>query len=81
MNQRCSKCYRLELHGTNPIVNESVVVLSDHIDSWDVGVGAMDDGGGSFISWKAIQYLKMMNYRPTRTLRKIYKQNHPATEI
>lgn len=58
-----------EFQGTNGNVNESVVVLSGHIDSWDVGVGAMDDAGGSFISWKALEYLKKMNYRPKRTLR------------
>lgn len=62
-----------ELQGTNKNVNESVVVLSGHIDSWDVGVGAMDDAGGSFISWKALEYLKKMNYRPKRTLRYILK--------
>ena len=48
-----------------------VVVLSGHIDSWDVGAGALDDGGGSFISWKAIEFLKKLNLRPRRTIRSI----------
>lgn len=51
--------------------NTSVVVVSGHLDSWDVGVGAMDDGGGSWISWKAVQYLKAMDLRPKRTIRAI----------
>lgn len=57
-----------ELQGRENI-NTSVVVVSGHLDSWDVGVGAMDDGGGAFISWKAIEYLKKMNLRPRRTIR------------
>ncbi|XP_015178633.1 PREDICTED: carboxypeptidase Q-like [Polistes dominula] len=50
---------------------EGVVVVSGHIDSWDVGEGAMDDGGGAFISWNALQLLKQLNYRPRRTIRMI----------
>ena len=35
-----------------------VVVLSGHLDSWDVGQGAMDDGGGAIISWEALSVIK-----------------------
>lgn len=51
--------------------NHSVVVVSGHLDSWDVGVGAMDDGGGAMISWKAVEFLKSMNLIPKRTIRSI----------
>lgn len=82
-----------ELEGTT-FKDKSVVVVSGHLDSWDVGVGAMDDGGGAMISWKAVEFLKAMNLRPKRTIRAIlwtaeeqgllgarnYKESHKAME-
>ncbi|XP_053690764.1 carboxypeptidase Q-like [Sabethes cyaneus] len=59
-----------ELLGTT-YTNSSVVVVSGHLDSWDVGVGAMDDGGGALISWKAVTFLKAMGLRAKRTIRAI----------
>lgn len=50
---------------------KKIVVVSGHIDSWDVGQGAMDDGGGAFISWNSLILLKSLNLRPKRTLRAI----------
>lgn len=58
-----------ELQGSGASKNTSVVVVSGHLDSWDVGVGAMDDGGGAFVAWKAIEFLKKMKLRPKRTIR------------
>uniref|UniRef100_A0A6P7G4P9 Carboxypeptidase Q n=1 Tax=Diabrotica virgifera virgifera TaxID=50390 RepID=A0A6P7G4P9_DIAVI len=48
---------------------QKVVIVSGHLDSWDVGVGAMDDGGGSFISWYSMVLLKSLGLRARRTLR------------
>lgn len=39
---------------------QEVVVVSGHLDSWDVGVGAMDDGGGAAISWQALSTLQQL---------------------
>uniref|UniRef100_A0A8C5PFB1 Carboxypeptidase Q n=1 Tax=Leptobrachium leishanense TaxID=445787 RepID=A0A8C5PFB1_9ANUR len=48
---------------------EQVVIVSGHLDSWDVGQGAMDDGGGAFISWEALSLIKDLGLHPKRTLR------------
>ncbi|KAK5892609.1 hypothetical protein CesoFtcFv8_012970 [Champsocephalus esox] len=39
---------------------EQVVLLSGHLDSWDVGQGAMDDGGGAMISWEALSLISKL---------------------
>ncbi|CAL1530737.1 unnamed protein product [Lymnaea stagnalis] len=48
---------------------EQIVLVSGHLDSWDVGQGAMDDGGGAFISWEALSLVRQLGFRPKRTLR------------
>jgi carboxypeptidase Q len=50
---------------------EEVVIVSGHLDSWDVGQGAMDDGGGAFVSWVSVAAIKSLGLRPKRTLRAI----------
>jgi carboxypeptidase Q len=46
-----------------------VVVLGGHIDSWDVGQGAMDDGGGVVAAWEALRVIKALGLQPRRTIR------------
>jgi carboxypeptidase Q len=48
---------------------DEVVVFGGHIDSWDVGRGAMDDGGGVVVAWEAVKLLKRLGLKPTRTIR------------
>ncbi len=48
---------------------DEVVVLGGHIDSWDVGQGAMDDGGGVVAAWEAVRIMKELGLRPRRTVR------------
>ena len=48
---------------------DEVVVLGGHIDSWDVGRGAMDDGGGVVVAWEAVRLLKRLGLKPRRTIR------------
>ncbi len=48
---------------------DQVVVLGGHIDSWDVGQGAMDDGDGLVVSWEALKLLQKLGLHPRRTIR------------
>jgi carboxypeptidase Q len=48
---------------------EEVVVLGGHIDSWDVGQGAMDDAGGVVAAWEAVRLMQRLGLRPRRTIR------------
>jgi carboxypeptidase Q len=52
-----------------------VVVVSGHLDSWDVGAGATDDGGGCVVSWEALRIMKKLNLRPRRTVRVVLWTN------
>lgn len=48
---------------------DQVVIVSGHLDSWDVGQGAMDDGGGAFVSWQALSIIRHLGLTPKRTVR------------
>jgi carboxypeptidase Q len=54
---------------------DEVVVVSGHLDSWDVGSGATDDGGGCVVTWEALRLMKKLNLRPRRTVRLILFTN------
>jgi carboxypeptidase Q len=54
---------------------DEIVVVSGHLDSWDVGAGATDDGGGCVVSWEALRIMKKLNLRPRRTVRVVLWTN------
>jgi carboxypeptidase Q len=54
---------------------DEVVVVSGHLDSWDVGAGATDDGGGCVVTWEALRMMKKLNLRPRRTVRVVLWTN------
>ena len=54
---------------------DEVVVVSGHLDSWDVGAGATDDGGGCVVTWEALRLMKKLNLRPRRTVRVVLWTN------
>ena len=54
---------------------DEIIVLGGHIDSWDVGQGAMDDAGGSVAAWEAVRLIKQLGVRPRRTVRVVLWTN------
>ena len=54
---------------------DEVVVVGGHVDSWDVGTGSTDDGGGCIATWEALRLMKKLNLRPRRTVRVVLWTN------
>lgn len=52
-----------------------ILLIGGHLDSWDVGGGAHDDGAGCVQSMEVLRILKKMNYRPKRTIRCVLFMN------
>lgn len=48
---------------------QEIVVMGGHIDSWDVGQGAQDDGAAIMASLQAVALIKKLGLQPRRTLR------------
>ncbi|HWD17973.1 MAG TPA: M28 family metallopeptidase [Verrucomicrobiae bacterium] len=54
---------------------EDVVIVSGHLDSWDVGQGAMDDGGGAVAAWETARLMHELGLRARRTIRVVLWTN------
>lgn len=52
-----------------------VVILSGHLDSWDVGQGAQDDGAGTVIAMEAARLIQALGLKPRRTIRVVLWTN------
>ncbi len=50
---------------------EQIVVVSGHLDSWDLGTGAIDDAAGVAIAMETAKLVNELHLRPKRTLRVI----------
>lgn len=50
---------------------EQIVVVSGHLDSWDLGTGAIDDAAGVGVAMEAAEVLHQLGLHPKRTLRVI----------
>ncbi len=54
---------------------EEIILVGGHLDSWDVGDGAHDDGAGCVHSMEVLQLLKRLDYKPKRTIRCVLFMN------
>jgi Iap family predicted aminopeptidase len=61
-----------EMSGTE---DDQIITFGGHLDSWDVGEGAHDDGAGVVHSIEALRILKVLGYKPNHTLRCVLFMN------
>ena len=62
-----------EIRGSE--IPDEVIVVGGHLDSWDVGEGAHDDGTGVVQSLEVLQLIKKTGFRPKRTVRAVLFAN------
>lgn len=80
--------FQMQAHLEDPVVQanvmgeivgsehpEQVVLLGGHIDSWDVGQGAQDDGSGIMASLAAVDMIRKSGLHPKRTIRVVFWVN------
>lgn len=54
---------------------DEIIVVGGHLDAWDNGAGAHDDGAGCVQSIQVLQTFKLMGYKPKRTVRAVMFMN------
>jgi hypothetical protein len=54
---------------------DEIILVSGHLDSWDVGQGAHDDGAGCVQAIEVLRLFKEMGYKPKRTIRAVLYMN------
>lgn len=54
---------------------DEIILIGGHLDSWDVGQGAHDDGTGVVHAMATLQMMKVLNYKPKRTVRCVLFMN------
>jgi len=59
---------------------EQVVIISGHLDSWDLGTGAIDDGAGVAVSMETANLIQKLRLKPKRTIRVIAWMNEENGE-
>ncbi len=75
MNFPDETSYNIIAEMTGSKLPNEIITFGGHIDSWDTGEGAHDDGAGVIHSLEALRVLKTLNYKPIHTLRLVFFMN------
>ncbi|GAB4251755.1 MAG: M28 family peptidase [Saprospiraceae bacterium] len=54
---------------------DEIILVGGHLDSWDIGEGAHDDGAGCVQAMDVLQLMKRLNYQPKHTIRCVLFMN------
>ncbi|MFN8220454.1 MAG: M20/M25/M40 family metallo-hydrolase [Fimbriimonadales bacterium] len=54
---------------------DEVIVMGGHLDSWDTGKGAHDDGAGCMQALEALRLMRVLGLKPKRTIRAVMFMN------
>tara|TARA_B100000900_G_scaffold59934_1_gene45362 strand:+ start:3838 stop:5268 length:1431 start_codon:yes stop_codon:yes gene_type:complete len=54
---------------------DEIILVGGHLDSWDLGDGAHDDGAGCVQSMEVLRLFQQLQYKPKRTLRVVLFMN------
>ena len=57
---------------------DEIILVGGHLDSWDIGEGAHDDGAGCVQAMQVIELMRRMNYQPQRTIRCVLFMNEES---
>ena len=66
-----------ELKGTTRA--KEIITAGGHLDAWDIGEGAQDDGGGCIQAIEMIRIFKTLGIKPKRTIRAVMFMNEEMT--
>ena len=58
-----------EIPGTDPKLEDEVVMVGGHLDSWASATGATDNGAGTVVAMEVMRILNALHVRPRRTIR------------
>jgi CheY-like chemotaxis protein len=79
-NQTCRNFAEVESHNVigeikGSLYPDKYILVGGHLDSWDLGDGAHDDGAGCVQSMEVLRLFKNLNYKPKHSIRVVLFMN------
>ncbi len=80
LNMQCQSLPDVQSHNVigeikGSMFPDEIITVGGHLDSWDVGEGAHDDGAGVVQAMEVLKLFKMVGYQPKRTIRAVAFMN------